>query len=215
MLQRDRIPVNPGKVEWSGDNPGIYLKETDDGDWRRLSVYFNIVLSPYGRGKAIVVLNEPDQAIGLDGGNVCITDNPDMTEYLLENFLRKFPTFKGRAGLQHMTMQTLKGSKTSGDAKPGGWYEETLWSHTTRLSMNWQKIGQPFAVEVSAEQSATGEHDMYSMFLEAGDGSISIDNKELIGKVVKRPFFGISMSSAFLAFSETWVTPQPETSTCQ
>jgi hypothetical protein len=23
----ERVPINPGRVEWSGDNPGIYLKE--------------------------------------------------------------------------------------------------------------------------------------------------------------------------------------------
>ena len=207
MLQRERTPVNPGKVEWSGDNPGIYLKETVNGDWRRLGVYFNIVLSPHGRGKAMVVLSEPDLDAGESAGNICITDNSTMMAYLRTDFLSKFPTFRGRAGLEAMTMLPLEGAESIGDPIPGGTYRETLWSGGTRLSMSWQQIGEPFAVEVSPDQSATGEQDMYSMFLEAGDGEISVNDNALSGTVVKRPFFGISMSSAFLAFSETWVKP--------
>ena len=23
----ERVPINPGRVEWSGDNPGIYLRQ--------------------------------------------------------------------------------------------------------------------------------------------------------------------------------------------
>ena len=26
-----RAPFNPNKVDWSGENPGMYLKETADG----------------------------------------------------------------------------------------------------------------------------------------------------------------------------------------
>ena len=30
MQVRARTPVNPGVVQWSGENPGIYLKESAD-----------------------------------------------------------------------------------------------------------------------------------------------------------------------------------------
>ena len=52
----ERTLVNPGVVAWAGDNPGIYLKETAEGDWTGLAVYFRIVYSPQGRGRAMVVL---------------------------------------------------------------------------------------------------------------------------------------------------------------
>ena len=47
-----RIPVNPGQVEWSGDNPGIYLKRIADGPFTALALFFRVVLSPHGRGTA-------------------------------------------------------------------------------------------------------------------------------------------------------------------
>ena len=49
----------PGQVEWSGENPGIYFKDTADGPWISLIVFFRVVLSPYGRGHALVLLEAP------------------------------------------------------------------------------------------------------------------------------------------------------------
>jgi hypothetical protein len=73
--------------------------------------------------------------------------------------------------------------------------------------MMWTGLGAPFAVAVEPRESATGSHRMYSAFREASGGCISIDDRVLDGAVVSRPFFGISMSSAFLAFAEIWISP--------
>ena len=27
------VPIHPGEVAWTGENPGIYLKEREDGPW--------------------------------------------------------------------------------------------------------------------------------------------------------------------------------------
>ena len=45
-----RTPVNPGTVEWSGENPGIYLKADPQADYSVVALFFSIVLSPHGRG---------------------------------------------------------------------------------------------------------------------------------------------------------------------
>ena len=34
-----RTPVNAGSVEWSGENPGIYLKENPDGDYSVVAIF--------------------------------------------------------------------------------------------------------------------------------------------------------------------------------
>jgi hypothetical protein len=64
-------------------------------------------------------------------------------------------------------------------------------------------------VEVTQENSATQEHEMYSVFLEARAAEVTLNGTPLAGAVAKRQFFGRTMSTAFLAFSETWVTPAP------
>ena len=52
-------PIHPGKVAWTGENPGIYLKETQDGPWTGLMCFFRIFYSDYGMGNGIVVLAQP------------------------------------------------------------------------------------------------------------------------------------------------------------
>ena len=76
--------------------------------------------------------------------------------------------------------------------------------------MIWQDMGPPLPVEVTVENSATKEHEMYSVFLEAKSAAIKVNGTELPGTVQSRQFFGRTMSTAFLAFSETWVTPDPK-----
>jgi hypothetical protein len=63
----------PGVVEWSGENPGISLKTDADGPFTALASFFRVVLSPHGRGHALVLLESPQQAGA--PGNLCLTDN--------------------------------------------------------------------------------------------------------------------------------------------
>lgn len=57
-----RIPINPGRVDWSDENPGIYLKTDPAGDYTALALFFRVVLSPHGSGHAALVLSAPDEA---------------------------------------------------------------------------------------------------------------------------------------------------------
>ena len=52
----------PGTVDWSGENPGISLKETPDGPFVALASFFRVVLSPHGRGHALVLMQSPQDA---------------------------------------------------------------------------------------------------------------------------------------------------------
>lgn len=201
-----RNPVNPAKVEWSGENPGIYLKESPDGDWSALGIFFRVVLSPHGSGCTMIVLEEPDTSVGFpEANNFCITDNHELTDYLISDFLSKFPSFKGRKGLDSMSRLEIDLATSRGDKKQ--YHSESVISKDLEVVMMWQDIGEPFAAEVAKEISATGEHEMYSVFLEAKNAYISINGVMLPGSVVSRDFLGRKMSTAFLALSETWLTP--------
>ena len=51
-----------GNVDWSGENPGISLKETADGPFVALASFFRVVLSPHGRGHVLVLLQSPQES---------------------------------------------------------------------------------------------------------------------------------------------------------
>ncbi len=203
-----RVSINPGRVDWSGENPGIYLKhEATDEDYCSLALFFRVVLSPYGRGHAAIVLTAPDEDRGWpDIANFIITDNQRLMRWIVDGWVSKMPTFRGRAGLEHMTWLDLDSvHKQPGDIKSS--YSETLRGSGITLEMKWLDMGSPIPVEVTRENSATGEHEMYAVFLEAKSAEIVVNGTALPGSVQSRQFFGRDMSTAFLAFSETWVTP--------
>ena len=202
-----RTAINPGRVDWSGENPGIYLKMAPDGDYTALALFFRVVLSPHGRGHAGLVLGAPGEAKGWPQvPNLIMTDNQAMMRWIVDGWVTKMPTFIGRAGLAAMSWLDLDTvEKQPGDLKSR--YSETLRGAGVRLDMIWRDLGAPLPVEVTRANSATKAHEMYSVFLEARSAEIRINGTALAGKVASRSFFGRSMSTAFLAFSETWVTP--------
>jgi hypothetical protein len=201
-----RIPVNPGQVEWSGDNPGIYLKRLADGPFTALALFFRVVLSPHGRGTVMLVLGDPDVPAGWPNArNLCISDNQSLCRYLIDGFVANMPSFRGQVGLPHARYLPLTAARTLGstDAR----YAEVVECDTLVAEMAWEQLGTPFAVEATKEQSSTGTHDMVSIFLEARAAQVTLAGQRLEGQVADRQLFGRTISTAFLAFSETWIQP--------
>lgn len=193
-------------MEWSGDNPGIYLKDHAEGPFTSLALFFRVVLSPHGRGTAMLVLGDPDVARGWpDAGNLCVTDNQALSRYLIDDFVTNMPAFRGKAGLSCATFLPLTAARTLGSTDSR--FAEVVESGPLVAEMAWEKLGAPFAVEVKQDQSATGTHEMVSIFLEARAAQITLAGKALHGMVTDRKMFGRTISTAFLAFSETWIKP--------
>ena len=75
------------------------------------------------------------------------------------------------------------------------------------MSLTWEKLGAPFIVEMPKDKSATGRHEMFSLFVDCPSVRVSINGKGVAGRPFPREFAGKKDSStAFLAFSETWVS---------
>ena len=197
-------PFPDGVVDWSGDNPGIYLKDAADGPFVSLMVWFRIALSAYGKGHVLVLFEDPTRAAAWpELANFCICDNESLARYLVERFCKKFGVFREArafAALPYLPMQT---HAASGDNVTSSVVSVTALG--VQVDLIWDKLGKPFAADVLPEQSATGAHEMYSVFVESADASIVVNGRRLRGRPFPRPFMGRSASSAFLAFSETWL----------
>jgi hypothetical protein len=198
-------PVNPGKVEWSGENPGIYLKDAA-GNWQALSVFFKVVTSPFGAGVGALVLGAPYQAGGFPvASNAFVSDNEPLMRWLVENFVSRFPSFSGATALAAMPYLQATAFATTGER--GKFHQESISAKGFDVVLRWEGLSEPFAVDVPPEMSATKRHQMYSVFVEAQRGTISVNGTPLAGSIIQRDFLGRRMSTAFLAFSETWITP--------
>ncbi|HEV8094797.1 MAG TPA: hypothetical protein VGP71_03655 [Burkholderiales bacterium] len=197
-------PIHPGKVDWTGENPGIYLKETQDGPWTGLMTFFRIFYSPYGMGHGIIVLDEPGVEKGLpEAHNFCITDNDALAKFLVAEFFSNFMSFRVSPAIKAITYLPLTGVRREGDTLST--YREIVNSADIEVVCTWKNLSAAYAVDMPSEKGPTKKHEMYSLFLDAGEASVTVDGRPLRGKVVQRDFADTRKSTAFLAFSESWM----------
>ncbi len=196
--------THPGEMDWSGENPGMYLKEKDDGPFVTLVSFFRVVASPHGRGHALILLEAPllhqSQPEAL---NVCVTDNEPLARYLVNDFATHFGAFKGAEALQFMDYVRLTGVAASGDTRLS--YMEWVKAEGVEASLSWEDLGEPFMVTLPKETSPTGKHVLFSLFVDARRVTARVNGRDLKGHPVPREFAGRQSSTAFLAYSETWV----------
>lgn len=196
--------VFPGNVEWSGENPGISLKEKPDGPFVTLASFFRVVLSPHGRGHALVLLQSPQDANpSAERANICLHDNEKLARYLVTDFVSHFGAWKGQAGLGNLQYRRLDHVEASGD--PASAYSETVRSGDLTARLTWSGLGEPFCFAFPPDKSATGRHYMPSLFVGCQDATVTVNGRTLPGKPVPREIAGRTISTAMLAFSETWV----------
>lgn len=191
----------PGKVAWSGENPGISLKTDPNGPFTALASFFRVVLSPHGRGHALMLLQAPQD--GASDGNFCLTDNEKMARYLVSDFVSHFGAWRGLPGLAGMKYRRLESVEASGD--PASTYSETVRAGDVTVKLTWSGLGAPFCFAFRPENSATGKHHMPSLFVGCENATIEVNGKALPGKPVPRDVAGHNISTAMLAFSETWI----------
>lgn len=197
-----RPPVNPLKVDWSGENPGITLKTSPDGDITCLVSFFRVVVSPHGVGHAAFILTDP-QLKGGSAVNTCFTDNEPLARYLLSDFVQHFGAWRGVPALARMDFALATSFTHTGD-------QFTAWTEHVSgpgvdVTLSWKALGEPFIVEYMKEQSATGIHEMFSLFVPAGEAEVVANGVKGTGTPGPRDIFGTQSSTAFLAFSETWL----------
>ncbi len=200
----NKSPIHPGKVDWTGENPGIYLKDDQEGPWTGLMCFFRILYSDHGMGSGIVVLDQPGIMQGYPAVlNFCISDNEALARYLIDEFFSKFASFRVSPGVQAVTHLPMIECRREGDTLST--YSEIVRSADLEVVATWKNLGPAYAVNMPAENGPTRLHEMYSVFLDAGDGLVTINGRPLAGQVVQRDFAGTRKSTAFLAFSESWM----------
>ena len=199
-----KSPIHPGRVDWTGENPGIYLKDSQNGPWTSLATFFRICHSPHGMGHGVLLLDEPSEEKTVpDARNFCISDNEERARYLVAEFFSKFASFKISPGLKAITYLPLTDVRREGDTRTE--YSEVICSADFEVRMTWRELSDPYAVDMPPEKGPTGVHQMYSCFQDSDDASIEINGQRLGGKIAERDFADTKKSTAFLAFSESWM----------
>ena len=199
-------PITPGVVDWTGENPGILLKNDDDS-FAAMALFFRVAWSPVGQGQVLLLYGSPNEADApADAPNIILSDNADLSEYLLDNFIGRLAAFRDApafGNLKHIIAQSVH---SSGDPMSHR-YAETVSGEGYTVELVWEQLEQPRALELMPEQVGSGIHTMFTVLVPAQAAQIIVNGKSLPGKLGTRVQAGFETTSAFLYFSETWIIP--------
>ena len=132
----------PGTVEWSGENPGISLKEDPNGPFVSVASFFRVMLSPHGRGHALMLMMSPQEANHpADRGNFCFSDNEKLARWLVSDFVSYFGAWKDTPGLTNLVYRPLESAARSGDSRSE--YSETVKAGSMTIALTWRQLGKP------------------------------------------------------------------------
>ena len=198
--------IKTGILDWTGDNPFIYLKTDPEQDWSSLSLYFRIASSEYGSGHAILVVDNPYQAGSDSDTRLLITDNQPLAEYLVRDFVRHFGLFRKAVALDSLKIVS------DGVFHTVNHYPEIVTesvsssSANLKVEMQWHNMSQPaICVDLPQDQTQTQKHEMMCVFHPAQHARVLVNDVALPGSTIERDFNGTRAQSASLANSETWV----------
>lgn len=202
-------PITPGVVDWTGENPGILLKNADGG-FAAMALFFRVAWSPVGQGQVLLLYGSPDQVEGTpDAPNVLMSDNRRLAEFLKDNFIRKLGAFRDAPAFDTVPHVMATSVRASGDPMSHR-YAETISGEGLAIELVWEDLEAPRALELTPDQVGTREHVMFTLLVPAQSGRIIVNGKSLPGSVGTRVQAGLETSTAFLYFSETWVIPPGE-----
>ena len=191
---------NPGRVLIAGENHVLRLRSDPEGPDAALVNHFRLRLSPHGPGHAVFVLADANAA---DPRNACYSDNPALATWLLDWYLRGSPLYQDLEGLVDLPIVTAGGFSFV-DELPRRW-TETVRAGDVTIRAAWKDLATPFHVERLAQPGEPGAMDVFSVLMSASDAALSVDGQQIPGVVFRRQVGSQPISSAFLAFAESWV----------
>lgn len=199
--------VAPGIVDWTGENPGILLRQTPDGPFSAMALFFRIAWSPVGQGQVLLLYSQPDKA-GPAGetGNALLSDSAPLADYLMTNFIGRLAAFRDAPAFTGLTRLTAQRFRASGDPM-GSRYTESASAEGMNVELVWEDLEVPRALELTPDLVGTKMHHMTTLLVPARSAQILVNGRALPGRPGKRVQAGFETTTAFLYFSETWVLP--------
>ena len=123
--------------------------------------------------------------------------------WLINDFAANFGFFRGSPAIAGLPYVGLESAERGGDALTT--YSEAVSGSGYDVKLDWQGVGEPFGLVIPQDTSATGKHTILSLFVGADGGTVTLNGSRLAGQVMPHNAFGKPITSAFLAFSETWL----------
>ena len=185
-------PIDPNKVLFTGENPYIRLKETEDGPETTYASFWRLLFSPGGPGHVLFLQSE------LTGNEPRVfSDNIHMTRWLQEEIESQVnPTF-GDLDLPVNETTCL----SSGDMR--SWWAETVSGLNDEISLTWYDLGEPFLSH--STPGGNRRHGICWICVPARGARLTLNGDFAKGRAFPIQRGGLTTSTCCLAPVEVWL----------
>ena len=213
----DAQGVKAGKVYLTGENPVIKLLDKPGGNVLTFASYWRIVWSPVGPGHVCYITTGDGKSPG--DLRVALTDNRKLYDYITANIMAPVldkaiaerPYAPVAATFDDPGRGTFvandAAAKGDGSGAGGSTMSErriTARSNKYTVVLVWRDFGEPFQLDTPVG-GAANPFGVTSLFIPAKGANVLINEKRAAGNVYPQMRGPAQSSSAFLAFSESWV----------
>jgi hypothetical protein len=196
--------IKLGKVYVTGENPGIRLLDKENGTVLTAVSYWRIIWSPVGPGHICYVTTGDGKAPG--DLRIAFVDNRKLNEFLTQQIMsildsaaseRPFSIVQAKfddpgQGTFSDSGETMKERKV------------TFKSDKYSVALVWRDFYEPFQLDTPVA-GGRNPFGVTSLFIPAKSADVIINGKKAAGNVFPQKRGPAQSSSAFLAFSESWV----------
>jgi hypothetical protein len=196
--------VKVGKVYVTGENPVIRLLDREGGQVLTAASYWRIVWSPHGAGHVCYITTGDGKSPG--DLRIAFVDNRKMYEFLtqeimkvLDNSIPQRPFTVVQATFDDPGQGTFS---DSGDTLSER--KVALKSDRYTVELIWRDFYEPFQLDTPVGGSPN-PFGVTSLFIPAKSADVIINGKKSAGNVYPQKRGPAQSSTAFLAFSESWI----------
>jgi hypothetical protein len=188
--------VKLGKVFISGENPVIRLLDKPNGTALAVASFWRIVWSPVGQGHVCYVTTGDGKSP--NDLRVALVDNQKLFDYLTNDILGTYDK-----SYQERPFKTIRATfDKSGDALAD--WKEVCRSDQYTVELVWRDLYPAFQLDTPTG-GARNPFGITSLFIPAKSADLTINGRKIAGNVYPQMRGPSQSSSAFLAFSETWI----------
>ncbi len=192
--------VKQGKVYVSGENPVIRLLATDGGTPQTVASFWRIVYSLAGMGHVCFVTSDlTGDGKSTDDVRAAFTDNERLLDYLTKDILGTFDK-----SYIDDPFPPVKATFARGTGDTRSEWRETVTSDKYKIELVWKDFAAPFQLDTPVG-GARNPFGVTSLFIPAKAADVSINGRKAAGRPFAQMRGPAQSSTAFLAFSETWV----------
>ena len=196
--------VKLGKVYVTGENPGIRLLDKEGGKVITAVSYWRIIWSPVGPGHIGFVTTGDGKSPG--DLRVAFVDNRKLNDFLTQQIMVNLdPSLSERP---FTVVQATFGDAGQGTFSAAGdtmtERRVTFKSDKYAVALVWRDFYEPFQLDIPVV-GGRNPFGITSLFIPAKSADVIINGKKAAGNVYPQKRGPAQSSSAFLAFSESWV----------